>query len=639
MASPSLPEATIYYRYGVGRPVGGDAQEFEPFTLPSLGYVKIEFDAYDIQDSQTPLDQRQTKMLTWYGVVGQFSDKTDGGSVQFDDRTVPSGYQQFRCVGLEWLLDRHYILDAQVNNQTVKHAPRFSSNRSGDQFANNMDQATAGDTWSTRQVANYLLKNQVTRGQSGLPVINWELSNQQLLPDFDRQNFEQHGFTTGSILRRLIARQRGYSWFVTVDEATNSARLTVFTFTDRDINLGGSGSQNQLLKNPIGDFDLALNVDRTGNALFISDSFARYDRVRVIGSRATLTFTATPERVADTSGLTDEAAEIVGDGTAEERTENLVRFLSDPAIEAKARIHKVDFADASPMRPGTNFITGEATEEPDNTYYTDKTILARTALQIGEDYDATAFPDTPPPREEPTFYDSPFWLVRREDRWYDTRFIGTGLRNEFDWTASITPAPTFLTFDLNSRNVVLTAIDTSRFESEIAAINGSVPWDLAESKVTATIELDHYCEVVESVSDDENLPELIREKIIVVGGGGHRLDYLAAQTAVGVNDDGTLKTHSDRTIIRDDRDDLRPIANLALAWYGTDRQSVKFSSKHINGNLTLGAMVLNVVDNETTHTINSPVTSIGLSSPVGGGRPQPPTLSYQTSFTELDILS
>ena len=43
-ASPTIPTASFYYRYGVGAGIAGsDVQVLTKFTLPTYGYVKVVF--------------------------------------------------------------------------------------------------------------------------------------------------------------------------------------------------------------------------------------------------------------------------------------------------------------------------------------------------------------------------------------------------------------------------------------------------------------------------------------------------------------------------------------------------------------------------------------------------------------------
>lgn len=615
VASPSLPEATIYYRYGK---LLGDGV-FEPFELPSLAYVKIEFDAFDLSQSDTPLPDRKLITLQWFGVVGRVANSADGGDVKNESsQPIPTGYQSFQCVGMEWLIERQFILHADVAGQRIDHAPAFNLNRSGQTFSNDAD-GQPGDKWSSRDVVKYLIENHSTPDE-----IDWEIENENLIPDFDDVRIEQHGFTVASLLKQIISRQRGLGYFFAVRD--NKVKLIVFTFTDSAISLP---SGNQLPANTIGTEDITFSADHSGNSVFVNDSFSRYDSVRVIGSRATLTFSATPERV-DDRDLKALANEAIGDETDPEKVTQIIsEFISDPDIELSAQLHRVDFGDL-PQRPT---VADPDMMQPEPTYRADKLILNRTALQVTGDYADDSFPDDPPALDVDLAYLRPFWLVSRDNKWYDTQFIANSVRPGFDWAASIVSSRAALTFELNSRAVVLSQINSTQRSAEILALHGSEPWDLSQSMATVTIQLDHYCEFTATVDDP---PEVLRVKRIGVG-GNRRLDLLAAGTVVGVDANQELIEHSGNSWIRDDRDELELIANLALSWYSSDRQSVEFSSRWLSGNLQIGTMVGRVIDNAVNHEVNAPITLVSVTSPVGSTAVQPSVIRYATSFAELDV--
>lgn len=623
---------------------------WQKYTLPNLAFVKIEYDALNLEDGDE--DDPPVRKLVWVGVAGQYVDATDGGQVQNPDnpsQRVDSGFQHFRCVGLEWLLDRQYIQHAQVDGNTVGYAPDFGLNRQEgggfpigtfNEFSNKKLHDETGDPWSTRQIVEYLLENHGPKIDGTLdPVMQWNLVNESAVPDWGQITLQQHGFTTGALLRRLLSRQRGLGYFVRVAEADpadadaeDKVELVAFTFVESDFDLTGG---NTLPANNIAQFVLNFSGDHSGSSFFTDDAFSRYTSVRVQGERATLTFSAEPERISDRDFSADARAAITAaEDDTELRSQQLADFISDPQIDAEARLHKLDIGDM-PKRPKWSS-PSEMEDEP--TYHQDKIVLPRLALQLGQDYDEEAKPENPPLREDPVFYERPFWVVKEigeDEDWYDTRFVGNRVRENYNWSASVSPGGSFLTIDLNSRNVVLSALEGEEFNDLKTSLNGGPTPTFNGSMVTATILLDHFCEVVETIQDP---PELAKEKLIRVGGRNRRLDLIAKDTVVGVKPDKTLKKHTIDGWIRDDRELLRPIAKQALAWYGQSRQTMSMTTGWINGNLTLGSLITEVTENGASHVINSPITQISIQSPVSQStQVAVPKISYQTSFAELDF--
>lgn len=97
-----------------------------------------------------------------------------------------------------------------------------------------------------------------------------------------------------------------------------------------------------------------------------------------------------------------------------------------------------------------------------------------------------------------------------------------------------------------------------------------------------------------------------------------RLDYVVPDTVVsvgslgvstGVNPVGKLEL-SEGGFVRDDRDQLRRIAQAAAAWYQTRRQSLALSYRGIVQLLDVGTLIASVGGRYTLEGVNTPVTAI-----------------------------
>jgi len=446
-ASPSISEAIIYYRYGAGRlPSDEQIQHYKPFTLPNLGFVKVEFEVFDRNGN--------VQIISWVGVVGLIVDRAEGGQVTYrESDPVASGYQQFNCVGMEWLLDRHYILAAPIRDKMtgIGHAPAFGRNRLDSDdlvFDRRTSYDESGEPWSSRNVVEHLLKYQTPVDGNGDIKIPFEIENANLLPDWDEVYMEQHGYTTMSLLRQLVARQRGLGFFVAVNRK-NKVRFVIFSFTDQSISLGQG---NTLPKNPLDHYNIQMSSDRTGSSTFITDAFSQFDRVRVIGERATMTFSVTelqPINQEDFSSAIDDAVNGINAKDTEAKTEALSRILSTPRIidavsQLAVKADSIINLTQRPAADGTSF-------EAEITYLEDKFILPRTRLRVDGNYSGDSFPSDNPDPDLPSQYYRPFVLIKADDDTYvDITQYGVSVRDERNFNASVTPsAETFLAVDVN----------------------------------------------------------------------------------------------------------------------------------------------------------------------------------------------
>lgn len=641
--SPSISEASIYYRYGVGRlPIDQGLNQKERFELPRLGYVRIEFEAYN--------PAGDIEVGVWYGVVGSLVERAEGGRIHWSDdpnvapAPVPSGYQQFQCAGMDWLLESHYIMSAVVNNlgsnATVDAAPAFGNNKDPGKnvFARKTKHSDEATPWSTRDVVKYLVEHLTPRDHNNIAQVQWEVENEQLLPDWDEVSMAQTGYTVGSLLKRLISRQRGLGYFIDVRD--NKAKLIVFTFTHQDIDLGNGRT---LLKNPISDLNITLSADRTGQSTFVYDSFSRYDRVIAIGERATMTFTAAPvqvsEATADIRAQLDESIADIDPGDTEARSDHIARFSANPNVVRHSTLYRLDVGTKtnSPAAGSDGFIR-------EHTFLQDKFILPRTRLLVGEDYGGDNRPDPkvpPNPDLEHQYMRPQMW---GDDPDNDNTIHMThgaaspgrdAKRSNADLRAS---NDSWMSVEISYPEAIYSWVDGNKYGGELRALLGDrnlpVP---ANCEITATIELDHFCE---GVADNNPNVDIAREKFIFIGGGRYRLDFLAKDTIVGV-DPGTGEaiTHNKDELIRDDREAIKDIAALAFSWYGTERLAVRFGTNWINSSVVLGAMILNIVDGDTEYAVNSPVTHLAIESPVSELKAAVPKISYRTSYGELDVIA
>lgn len=129
-----------------------------------------------------------------------------------------------------------------------------------------------------------------------------------------------------------------------------------------------------------------------------------------------------------------------------------------------------------------------------------------------------------------------------------------------------------------------------------------IDWQTIVAVVTA--EADERVRVAYPKSPAPTRGQIAR--LIINLHGKARLDYLADETPVGVQSDGTLR-RANGEWLRDDRPFLRNVARMAYEWYQVDRQLVRFQLPYISG-LLLPADLIAVIDDEAVNTIITAIT-------------------------------
>lgn len=166
-----------------------------------------------------------------------------------------------------------------------------------------------------------------------------------------------------------------------------------------------------------------------------------------------------------------------------------------------------------------------------------------------------------------------------------------------------------------------------------------------EFLVTVAVEADYHCRVL-YFGIDADAPSdaysLLRTRTIFAG-DEYRLDFICKDTVFGVENGELLQTE-EAYLIRDDRWRLKQIAEIAYLWYGSTRRSLQFKSQFLTNALELGDMVTGIIvkkdgtDYDDVE-INTVVTSIKITSSIGGERVKPPEIEYRTEYGELDVIS
>jgi hypothetical protein len=109
-----------------------------------------------------------------------------------------------------------------------------------------------------------------------------------------------------------------------------------------------------------------------------------------------------------------------------------------------------------------------------------------------------------------------------------------------------------------------------------------------------------------------------------------RLDYLAPETIIGVDEAGELQVCTSGGYVRDDREKLKDVARSAYEWYSATRRAIHAVYRSLVTNIELGDLILNTGNINTQVVSNSVVTSLTLNLLQN-------TTTIQTQFAQLDI--
>lgn len=679
-ASPSIGSAKLRYRYGRGRQNGDAAFAFyDEFTLPNLAYVQIRLVVNDIENDTT-------KTIYWYGVAGRIVNKRGGADAFTGEGEAkeykPFGVQEIECVSLEWLLSAHQITHSWYRQSSsaitaleslvaYDFNPNGRPNRSVDDTIDHPDGSTLNQTtavfahdtetpefWSTLDIVKYLLNYQTPNDYSTTYPMVWRLKSgsDAFLPDGDQPRIECEGHNTLSILKRLIPRQRGIGFFVTLsDDSTSPAQppkveLNVFSFADATITLPDSSTIDE---NP-DQINLTISGDRTNDVITYEDAFSRYHQILARGRKVCYCFHIPYDVDGDPVNSTGGRG---WDSSLQAYYENGYYSASDLPTAAditKVEEYKRKFRDGQTFREvfrryrlGNNWLGKPhgASEpyvitDPDDLTTKDQysirnlRVLPFLPMYVGLDYE-TASPTVPDGFDDSNLME-PFIFMEdwQKSEWvYGHQIQHTNDLESYDESAS----PNTLKYNVS--------IDLTPVDGEFAAIDVNVHgapqlpdshgWTKYNFFATVAVFGERYCEKYAFAADVSTVDQVL-EKVIYFG-DEYRLDIVAKGAVVRIEDNNIVQADASR-IIRDDREKLETLAERALAWYGTDRQAITYTTSYLNSDIALGVLIKNLSEPAGDVELNTVVTQVEFNFPVSiNSQPGVPKMTFQTNAAELDV--
>jgi hypothetical protein len=320
--NPTIPTATLEWRYGVGMTPG--AQVYA--TVPKLDlenyFIRIEIDQPNDANGN-PRDP-----LAWHGIVPEAGDNPDGAFPDGGATRIPSGRQAFLAYGLEFLLEREIIIrawyadssgygmrvgrgltfnrdyksrgdggidHAKHRQETGNRTPQWSSHGV---YLFQEDPAGAV-VWTPRDIVEYLLayhSPQTLEGYTILPI-ELDLASWASFPIWGIPVIETHGRSVKHVLDELLDRRKlvGYTLDVTDNDTPSipgRVTLRAFSYTDLPIHLSDI---HWIEANPdlrTLDFDAALDIEvchvKTSSAQVVDQVIAEGARIIVCGTVSAL---------------------------------------------------------------------------------------------------------------------------------------------------------------------------------------------------------------------------------------------------------------------------------------------------------------------------------------------------------------
>ncbi len=677
-ASPDIPSAELVWRFGEG--IQPDKVAFAQYDRLSLldHYILIEIDQPDDEDGlpQSP--------ISWVGyVLEQSADR--GGAFLRHDARVLTGDQAFMAYGLEVQLQQTMLCESWVwqNVGGVKRLVRrpiaFNSEhgfRVGDAtnpargnrttskgpdgvylFSDDLTTAKA-TTWCTRDIVEYLLEYFSPRATDDTIYVPWALSDRakDLLPDWDQPVVQCEGRTFKSVLDQLLDRRRLFSWRAVLGEdgeGNQRIELDVFSFNHLIVDLP-NGRQQPANEDTLElDFDRAVDV---ASATLRDSAMHQVEQVRVLGARKRSIFTiaALDETLVedwDAADATSYSAGPAGVGSLDpgEQEQRVKTFRGSDTFERVFAWFRLpndwDGYVGNGAGGAKNYFFPDDDTLPANDprrrerFYMPELRFARHLPRELYPIAPTSSPEEVPPPiallkavydptgSSPRTY---YQHVQRLGELAGVEFTGDGAGQA--WGCS-------LRVQQNAPGIVLRvsggigqhAIASADFTP--LGIDETPPLNWRDNLLaTVMLELDSRVEVAYPAQSELLGQPLDVARVVTIDLGPRaRLDWIAQGTVVDHVDGDLYRTPFAGTYLRDDRDMMRDLAQLAFEWYGVKRQAFTFVFRQLSDLLSVGQIVTKIGSGDTEEEVNAAVT--GVQWDLVGGRTQ-----VTTDFAELDFV-
>ena len=681
-AAPTLPVAVLEMDYGLiaqpyrSSPVDVFAEVAKGDATNLVGqFVKIICYTQVSESSPVQLDR------TWYGIIEESHDEQGGVD---PDTGRSTGRVTLVAYGLEKLLADHQILTSWCANALEIGIPLgfnragpkgIGGNRAPDPFLGTYRFAclpSTAVTWSTRNIVEYLLANQVPHDQANVRQLHWLLDPAAVpfLPDTDTPLLPCESATTYSLLSQLIDRRRGLMWWAEIDPASGAAEpiyLHVNSINASDV----VGSKITIPANT-DQVNVLCDNDPMTAVVVNSSDLPRYDQVAVRGARIRCVGTFSAEDgTLEPAWTTPEEEEYEAGGTPHPAgTAGLTKETRNTTVRTAPKLAQVYAVFRIPEDwdgyvgdgegGATNPMFVDSDSAPQDQCYMQLSLDQTLPIVDGEDYSGTRVRAGLVPREMVNETEMrPLCFLRRPYRttapykYQPCEGVNAGREctkpkdNERLQCRLSIPDRT-MTVRLDVQGLPQHAIAYSDFtpiDGEDKAV-GQFDWRQAvfTLAITSQFHLESAWPTVPAVSD------AVRRKVIFAGESLYQ-HYIAPQTVVGVDEDGYLVRSDGGWIptLGDPADPLpilQDIAKISAAWYCVTHSVLALQTYWLRpaSDVPIGSLIGIAGGGTGDHdghqaTVNAPITQVTFRFPRGTGDKTPPaTMQVRTWAGELDAV-
>lgn len=667
---PSIPTATLIYDYGRMLPHNAGP------SSSWLNKSKLDVDGWYVKIVDTCADGA----VTWVGYIDEIGDE-QGGTIGTGPSGIATGRQTFVAYSVAQILAHEVITRTRWNDvensvdRWAGSAGTFNANGKGNKRLANDEgfvfdyghlSHEMGTFWTSKDICEYLFRYAKPLDKDGNEKLKFRLDSSDLIPNWDRPTVECEGRSVLQVLTDLINPSRMLQLSTFLDESTtpdtivlkvHSLSSTTLTLPNGETHPANADTLNILTADAIDTY-----ITTQGS---IS---SRVDQVVVKGARReTVCSGNIQENDGSAGGDYDyfvelfsssvvTAYEAAASGTSNystlsssERRRKNEMVRSRESIQDAYRVFTISDKNALENTDDSTYLF----EEDDNTRYYpwwgETRILPRLPFKKGVDYSGTIIADNSHDDEEKpddfrapvVFFEkpasSPAFFIRAEklaNSNNDPSFsVAVGL--EYDSKA----------FTLDVQGAEQHAIAHGRFtalaDDRTTTELGSWSYLSTGAACTFAIQEDRFAEGRYPNNDDlPSLLDVIRRKVIYAG-PSYKLARVMNLTALDVDNDGAGVLTSSTAYLRDDREKLQALAQLAGSWYLTTRKVCRLISSRPSAVPSVGQL-LATINSGSAHadTINTIVSEIRLSSPLAeGGAAQSAQYSLTTAMGELDPLA
>ncbi|TXH41652.1 MAG: hypothetical protein E6Q97_37080 [Desulfurellales bacterium] len=688
--APTMPRAQFTVTYGQGiLPDEAYYHYIAPLRLSRFWVrISLPYDNYTDDDGEW--------RWRWHGVVDVTSDVQNANALVDDFEYVPTGERTFMAYGLESLLDRlrierskfrkpgsgSEVLEAKVGI-TFNEGGRGNRSKTKVGFSDDYyvfehhasEKDAIENTWSTRDIVEYLLhsgvavpEHRISDEDDDIWQMRWVLSdeNRDRLPDWDAPELETHLSSALDVLNTLVSRRRLLTWWVEMN-TVNIVEVKIKTMTDAEIELpgekpGATESEPAVILPNLDWINLRFDRHVSADVVYQSDTVHSVDQVICYGARRTNTFTA------DFGTSTGDHFKR-GWTVAEQQKYELggsdhPSYPPDAEVALRQEWHSWARSREEVAHVFKRFQLNELLAYPPNDpddyrqFFGSVRLLPSIPLKEVTDYSGYHVSDKTVDLSKLTnVLDTrpPIVLIQvplQSGSYVDVAKMGRGGQVEAvdeidvrDWAAVIRVPKDgqSLTVDVTRGPQYTIAYGDFKPREEDEIVHGHWQWETM--RATVAIADDRYCESRYPADDDiPDFKEIVRTMRIPCG-ANYKLDWIAKDTIVDLDPQGSPVTVSAAGFINDDRARLENIARMAYGWYSQERSAIRIRwpwDAPVE-KIKLGHFVRTLQQGLIAHEVFSTITEIEIQvmnaiQETPRNDLPPMQVTIHTAFGELDFL-